>query len=497
MKKLNAEQWKKVCVKAICEGSEPKLRAALDYLDEQDSHMVSHYKRELLNGAMEQRKLSLVDLMLDHKEFWGMETMVMAEAVTEDDRELLEVALNYANPNGYLSYFGHQKLEGKWESTFPGRKVDGMSYYIHGEPLALCAFRGNVDLAKLLMERGAREDGMALEDLLNRRNPEGIGTECNSRLGCSLRWDKNNHHYLMKCHDSLNLPPWAYAMHCEDPEKASWFLSLGKDGYSLELALAVSMVRSGAIMDLLLEKKPQLMSRVEPEFILRYYWPEAVERYFDSGKEIPKNAVQMMGSYVFEEYDFVMEMEKPIQPGIREDDFIKTLKILMKRGYRLDQEDLEYLTKVMVAFRSEKLLKILKGRVPQDLDFSGWIDLLPVKEQDWEFGQQLVKEGIRFQVVIQENSPPCFVKNYHQTTRLLKLAEIQSSQPNSLDSFTRSVLLSRSKKAVALLWKKGLLNPMNLSEATRLICEVQITELYDLMTELAGVTGGSEKRYEL
>ena len=45
--------------------------------------------------------------------------------------------------------------------------------------------------------------------------------------------------------------------------------------------------------------------------------------------------------------------------------------------------------------------------------------------------------------------------------------------------------------------RQWLINKENLNQAVKLICELQLTELYEFSAELAGTTGGSEGRYEL
>ena len=80
---------------------------------------------------------------------------------------------------------------------------------------------------------------------------------------------------------------------------------------------------------------------------------------------------------------------------------------------------------------------------------------------------------------------------------MFKLVEFERPDPERLDQLTISALFSRSKKAMALLWKEGLINESNLSQAVKLICELQLTELYEFSAELAGTTGGSEVRYDL
>ena len=183
--------------------------------------------------------------------------------------------------------------------------------------------------------------------------------------------------------------------------------------------------------------------------------------------------------------------------NLREEDFVDTLKYLLKHGYRLTREDVERLIMWMVLFRSERLLNILKGKIPQGMDVSPWIDYLPLDEKAWEFGKKLVEAGIRFRCVIDKDFKCYRTKRYMELTRLFKLVEFEIRQPELLDCMSASVLFTRSKRSMALLWKQGLINKQNLTQAVKLICELQLTELYEFSAELAGTTGGSEVRYEL
>lgn len=364
------------------------------------------------------------------------------------------------------------------------------------EPLGICALQGKVELGKILLEHGARPEGMIPADVMEKK-AQYLRPFNYAKMEVHMRWEEDERILMERCNGLKRLPPWAYAMYCNDIEAAEFFLGLGEDRCSLELAMAVSMVSKREIIKLLQEKKPNLMASLEEKFILRRFWPEAVKQYFDQGREIPANAVELMGTYLFEEYDIQTDRRNPDVMGFREDDFVETLKYLLKHGYRLTKDDLERLTLCMVIFRSERLWGVLKGKIPQGMDVSAWIDFLPLEEQTWPFGKKLAENGIRFKCVLDQDFKCYETKHYMELNRLFKLVDFELRQPEVLDCMSASALFTRSKRAMALLWKKGLINKENLSQAVKLICELQLTELYEFCAELAGTTGGSEVRYEL
>ena len=487
-KKLTMEQWVKACKKVMDQGDRQDFRKMLNTLVEDDHYLLIQCQEQIVNYAIDRGNAELIEEIMENERFLRMRVHLLQMAVEQDQPELLRIALRYVDPNTLIQSdnFNSDENRGSEECD------EGTRYYMTAEPLGVCAIQGKVELAKVLLEHGARPEGIKPEDIMIKKYAY-VRPFTYAKMDIHLRWKENGKMMAERGGSLKCLPPWAYGLYCTDHRAAEFFLSLGEDRYSLELAMAISLVSDGEIIRILQEKKPKLMAALEPKFILRRFWPQAVKQYFSAEREIPVNAVELMGTYFFEDYD----VRRDFHRSFREDDFAETLKYLLTHGYRLTKEDVEQLTMYMVFFRSEWLFHILKGKIPSGMDVSRWIDVLPVNEQSWTFGKQLLDAGIRFRCVIDKDFKCYETKRYTELTRLFKLVDFEIRQPELLDCMSASSLFTRSKRAMALLWKHGLINKENLSQAVKLICDLQLTELYEFSAELAGTTGGSEVRYEL
>ncbi|MBO4992153.1 MAG: hypothetical protein J6E42_08370 [Firmicutes bacterium] len=496
-KGMTLERWKKQCIKAIEVEDIVALRRVLDQSETVEFGWGREEEKYLLDLAMQKENREVLRTILSHPQFSGLGSYVMRTALAEGDIALLDLVLDYTNAN--LPYYDRvqQKIEGYSAGHIGTACSEGMGFHMTVEPLGWCAVRGKREMAELLLRRGARPEGCTVRDMMDQGKKNYMRPMGATYLEFLFRWEEDGEQYMERTSSVIGLPPWAYAMYCEDLAAAEYFLELGEDRYSLSLALAVSMVRSGPMIRLLRKTKPKLMEQIRPEFILRRFWPDAVREFFADGREIPRGAVSIMGRNLFEEYDIVEEQMKPTRVGFREKEFMETLRFLMERGYRLTKEDLDYLVCVMVVFRSQRLLELLKGRIPKDTDMSDFIDLIPVDEKDWEFGKKLEEAGVRFQCVIDDHLPMYRDLNCPQLMRLFRLVEFEKKDTDQLDALVRSAIFSRSRRAAALVWKRGLLNRKNLAQATEMICDYQIKELYEFIAELAAASGGSEVRYEL
>lgn len=494
-KKLTIGQWMDVCKRVIASGDCDDLKKVLEYLEEEERHIVIQCAEDVIEFAAEEGDAAILRTILEHDAFSGMGSYLIKEAVERNDAELLRLALDYSNPNALIHGIVYETVGGRTR-PFPEDYGEGTKYFMTVEPLGFCAIQGKVELAKILLERGARPEGITAADLMERRT-KNLRAYSFSKMEIQVRWEEDGSMRMEPSGSLKRLPPWAYGLYCQDIQAAEFFLGLGEDRWSLELAMAISMVSNGEIIRILQEKKPKLMEAMEPKFILRRFRPEAVKQYFSAGREIPADAVEQMGTYLFEEYDARMDRSAPITLGIRDKDFVEVLKYLLKNGYHLTKNDVERLTMWMVFFRSERLLNILKGKVPMGIDVSQWIDFLPLGEKEWEFGKKLVEAGIRFRCVVDSEFKCYGTKHYMELNRMFKLVDFELRQPEILDCMSASALFTRSKRSMALLWKQGLINKENLNQAVKLICELQLTELYEFSAELAGTTGGSEVRYEL
>jgi len=490
-KKLTMEQWVKACKKVMDQGERQDLRKMLNTLVEDDRYLLVQCQEQIVDYAIDRENAELIEEIMENERFSGMGVHLLQMAVERDHPELLKTALRYVDPNILIQSDNFDPGENR--NSDPVEEYDvGTRYYMTAEPLGVCAIQGKVELAKILLEHGARPEGMIPADIMRKKNVYSRPFTY-AKMDIHERWKENDKLMVERGGGLKRLPPWAYGIYCKDHRAAGFFLSLGEDRYSLELAMAISLVGDGEIIRILQEKKPKLMEALEPKFILRRFWPQAVKQYFSNGREIPVNAVELMGAYYFEECDVRRDVRRPF----READFTETLKYILNHGYRLTKADVEQLTMYMVFFRSERLLNILKGKIPSGMDISRWIDILPLEEQSWTFGKQLLDAGVRFHCVIDQEFKCYTTKRYTELTRLFKLVDFEIRRPELLDCMSASALFTRSKRAMALLWKHGLINKENLSQAVKLICDLQLTELYEFSAELAGTTGGSEVRYEL
>lgn len=494
-KKLTIVQWMGACKRVIASGDCDDLKKVLEYLDDEERHIVIQCAEEVVEFAVEEGDAAILRTILEHKAFSGMGSHLIKVAVERNDAELLRLALDYTNPNALIHGVEFEPAAGR-DKTFPDDYGEGTKYFMTVEPLGLCAIQGKVELAKVLLEYGARPEGIAAADLMERKM-QNLRAYSFAKLEIHLRWNEDSRMRMEPCGSLKRLPPWAYGLYCQDIQAAEFFLGLGEDRWSLEVAMAISLVSNGEMIRILQEKKPKLMAALEPKFILRRFRPEVVKQYFSAGQEIPADAVELMGTYLFEDYDLRIDRSNLTTLGIRDKDFVEVLKYLLKNGYRLTKNDVERLTMWMVYFRSERLLNILKGKVPQGIDVSQWIDYLPLGEKEWGFGKKLMEAGIRFRCVIDKDFKCYGMKHYMELNRMFKLVDFELRQPEVLDCMSASALFNRSKRSMALLWKQGLINKENLNQAVKLICELQLTELYEFSAELAGTTGGSEVRYEL
>ncbi|MBQ8589296.1 MAG: hypothetical protein IJ486_02450 [Firmicutes bacterium] len=495
-KKLSAEKWIEACKKIIAVEDPEGLRNVLKYLDDAESYLVFHAREELLQFVVDTRALGVMRVLLEHEQFEMMGIQLVQMALEKNDPEILELALEYTNPNALVYDAVREDEEQPSERYHPGMYCEGINYFVTAEPLGVCAIRGKKELAEILLKHGARPEGAVAEDIMEKKTTY-LRPLTFSRLEIVVRREGDGAYYNERCEGLRRLPPWAYGMFCKDPEAAEFFLGLGEDRYTMELAMAVTLVQSGEIIRILQKKKPKLMAAIEPKYILRRFQPEVVKQYFSTGREIPENAIQLIGQYIFDEYDLTEVVDEPGPLEFREDDFVETLKYLLNNGYRLTKDDLEILTFWMVMFRSERLLQILKGKIPAEMDVSAWLNALPVDGKNRGFVEKLVKNGVRFRCVLGPGFKCYRNYQYMELARLFKLVKFERHDPEMLDQLSISALFSRSKKAMALLWKEGLINEKNLSQAVKLICDLQLTELYEFSAELAGTSGGSEVRYEL
>lgn len=458
-------------------------------------HMQYALGERLVGSAMKYKNYEALSELLSLDCLKNSTSKILSRIILSDDLEAMKILLQYRSPNQAHCYNIVQRRTLEYDRY--------IEYQMSVEPLGLCAFLGRTEMAGLLLNCGAKVGGRDAEDILCAYSeiPLGDSTvniDTISKIRIVMSWKEGANVKVMEPIQAISgLPLWAYSLFAADINAVSYFLDLGEDEPNRAVDLAISMVTRGEVIRLLREKKPRIMAQLDFNYMLRRYWPDALREYLREMPVIPQGAAQMMGRPLLREYDLFFAMAGSFKLALREEEFMQSLRLLFVAGYTPTQEDFVYLAKLMTVFRSQQLLKFLQGKLPKTIDGGDILDLLPIGDRDWEFGKQLVDSGIRFTCSIDEEFRSDLDVCYTTLNRLLMLVDFQFLCPEFLDAIASAVIVNRSKKGIALLWKRGFLRKENLSAAVELISEFQIEELYEMAVELAGKSGGSEKKYGL
>ncbi|MBO5666467.1 MAG: hypothetical protein J6S45_03365 [Firmicutes bacterium] len=188
-KKLTMEQWITACKKVIDTGDCEDLQKVLGYLTEGDRYMAFPYQREIVKYAAEKDEIGALRTILEHEKFMGMGVHLLKDALDQDSECLLELALDYVNPNALIhdEIFRPDEKEDEGPLAMFG---EGVRYYVTAEPLGICAIQGKVKLAEILLERGARPNGSTAEDTMN-NNAQMIRPFSYTKVEIHRRWKKD------------------------------------------------------------------------------------------------------------------------------------------------------------------------------------------------------------------------------------------------------------------------------------------------------------------